>query len=103
MAIIDYNKLQSLASVAETLALEPFPEKWQSFGWSVVETDGHDHQQLRDALVRSDNASGLPRCVIAHTTKGKGALFMANSVLWHYRTARGEELAAARAELEDAA
>jgi transketolase len=102
-AIIDYNKIQSLAPVAETLALEPFADKWRSFGWDVREVDGHDHAALKQALaIRSDDET-RPLCVIAHTTKGKGISFMENSVLWHYRTPQGDEYAAACRELEAAA
>ncbi len=103
VAVIDYNKIQSLAPVADTLTLEPFADKWRSFGWDVRETDGHDHDQLRQTFAEARSRLGKPTCVIAHTTKGKGVSFMEDSVLWHYRTARGEELAAALAELEDAA
>jgi len=102
VAIIDYNKIQSLAPVAETLALEPFAEKWRSFGWEVVEVDGHDHAEISAALQRVPFATGKPSCLIAHTVKGKGVSFMENTVLWHYRTARGEEFEAAMRELEEA-
>ena len=98
-AIVDYNKIQSLASVAETLALEPFADKWRSFGWTVHEVDGHDHAALIEVL-RAATGGGHPHVVIAHTTKGKGVSFMENSVLWHYRTALGEEFDRALAELE---
>jgi len=98
-AIIDYNKIQSLGPVSETLALEPFADKWRAFGWTVVEADGHDHDSLCEALRR--DGGGGPRVVIAHTTKGKGVSFMENSVLWHYRSPQGDEYAAARAELEE--
>jgi transketolase len=100
VVIVDYNKMQSLASVEETLSLEPFAQKWQSFGWEVVEADGHDHDGLRKALEAVPSRTGLPTCLLAHTVKGKGVSFMENSVLWHYRAARGEEFAAARIELE---
>jgi transketolase len=103
VAVVDFNKIQSLAPVAETLALEPFADKWRSFGWDVRESDGHDHDQLRRAFANTSNGAGKPTCVLAHTTKGKGVSFMENTVLWHYRTACGEELAAALAELENAA
>lgn len=99
VAIVDYNKIQSLAPVAETLGLEPFADKWRSFGWGVGEADGHDHDALQAALARVPFEPGRPSCLIANTTKGKGVSFMENSVLWHYRTARGEELAAALKEL----
>ena len=96
---VDYNKIQSLAPVAETLALEPFADKWISFGWHVEECDGHDHQALLAAF-RSANAAPKPGVVICHTTKGKGISFMENSVLWHYRNAQGEEYESAATELE---
>jgi transketolase len=99
VAIIDYNKIQSLAPVDETLRLEPLADKWTAFGWAVQEIDGHNHAQLASALAEAPGNSSKPRCIIAHTTKGKGVSFMENSVLWHYRTARGEEFDAALAEL----
>jgi transketolase len=102
VAIVDYNKIQSLAPVAETIALEPFRQKWESFNWTVVETDGHDHAQLQATLARVPAQPGRPTIVIAHTTKGKGVSFMENTVLWHYRTARGDEFDRALAELEKA-
>ncbi len=83
-AVIDYNKIQSLAPVAETLGLEPFADKWRAFGWAVRETDGHDPAGLA-ALLRTPLEAGKPTCLIAHTVKGKGISFMENSVLWHYR------------------
>lgn len=98
-AIIDYNKIQSLATVEATLALEPFADKWHAFGWRVREVDGHDHHALGEAL-RDDEASTRPLCVIAHTVKGKGVSFMERQVLWHYRTPRGAELEAALRELD---
>jgi transketolase len=101
-AIIDYNKIQSLGPVAETLALEPLAGKWRSFGWAVRETDGHDHAALSGVLGALPAEAGRPTCVIAHTIKGKGVSFMEDSVLWHYRTARGREYDAAAAELEAA-
>lgn len=96
VAIVDYNKLQSLASVQDTLALEPFGDKWRAFGWSVSEVDGHDHAALEAALVREGD---LPHCIIAHTVKGRGVSFMERSVLWHYRSPQGDELKAALLEL----
>ena len=103
VVIIDYNKIQSLARVAETLALEPFVDKWQSFGWGVNEVDGHDHDAMRSVMSRLPIETDKPSCIIAHTTKGKGVSFMENTVLWHYRTARGAEFDAALNELEKSA
>jgi transketolase len=101
IAMVDYNKIQSLGPVAETLGLEPFAAKWQAFGWHVAEVDGHDHDKLMASLDIRPEPGSPPTCVIAHTTKGKGVSFMENSVLWHYRSPQGEEFQAAMAELED--
>ena len=93
--VVDFNKIQSLASVAETLNLEPFAEKWRAFGWNVLESDGHDHPQLAAAFDKAATLKGAPTVILAHTTKGKGVPFMENSVAWHYRNAQGEEFDAA--------
>ena len=98
VALIDYNKVQSLATVAETLALEPFADKWTSFGWNVLRLDGHDHAAMRSAMQGCVDAS-KPTCLILDTIKGKGVSFMENSVLWHYRAPKGEEFDRAMAEL----
>ena len=99
--VVDYNKLQSIKSTEETLDLEPFASKWVSFGWEVIEVNGHDHEALIGALTKRDYAN-KPLCVIAHTVKGKGVSFMENKVLWHYRSPQGEEFENALRELNDA-
>jgi transketolase len=100
ITIIDYNKLQSIKTIAETLGLEPFADKWRSFGWAVQEIDGHDHLSIKKACLQIPFNTGKPSCIIAHTTKGKGVSFMENSVLWHYRSAQAEEYDNALQELE---
>ncbi len=100
VTIVDYNKIQSLAPVSETIGLEPFADKWSSFGWAVKEVDGHNHEALADTLRSVPFSIGKPSCLLAHTVKGKGVSFMENTVLWHYRIARGAEFDAALAELE---
>ena len=99
VAIVDYNKIQSLASTTQTLDLEPLAAKWRSFNWAVAECDGHDHDALNEVLRNLPIDRTQPSVVIAHTTKGKGVSFMENSVLWHYRSPQGDEFAAAMAEL----
>jgi transketolase len=100
IAIIDYNKIQSLGTVKEVMSLEPFAAKWQAFGWETREIDGHDTAQIEAALDGLPFVPGKPSCLIAHTVKGKGISFMEDKLLWHYRTPQGEEYAAALAELE---
>lgn len=101
VVVVDYNKLQSLGAISETLNLEPFALKWEAFGWRVVEADGHSHPELLKALARPPSGERRPTCVIAHTTKGRGISFMENQVLWHYRSPQGAELEAALAELDE--
>jgi transketolase len=91
-AIIDYNKLQSLGSVADTLGLEPLGEKLAAFGWSVREVDGHDHEVLAQCLSGGIWELGKPQMLVAHTTKGKGVPFMENKVEWHYKAPNPEQL-----------
>ena len=102
VAIIDHNRMQSLDFCENTLALEPFGDKWRAFGWNVIETDGNDVDAVEKALrqAQENRGSGRPTVVIAVTTKGKGVSFMENDILWHYRTPQGEEYDAALAELE---
>ena len=102
VAVVDHNHMQSLDFCEKTLRLEPFHDKWAAFGWHVIRVDGHDHDALTAAYTEAKAAMGhgKPVVVIADTVKGKGVSFMENTVLWHYRTARGEEFDAAMQELE---
>ena len=100
VAIVDYNKLQSLATTEDTLALEPLADKWRAFGWSVREINGHDLAEIRSALETVPWQAGRPSCVIAHTVKGKGVSFTENAVLWHYRPPDDDEMQRALEELK---
>lgn len=100
VAVIDYNKLQSLTSISQTLGLEPLVDKLKAFGWSVREVDGHDHDALASDLGSAPWIAGRPSLLLAHTTKGKGVSFMENKVEWHYRSPSDEQLGMALAELE---
>ena len=101
-AVVDYNHMQSLFTVEETLRLEPFESKWRDFGCNAVSVNGHDVHALQDAFAwaKDQAGSGKPSIILAHTVKGKGVSFMENNILWHYRTPQGEEYEAALRELE---
>ena len=99
--IIDYNNLQSLTTVKETLNLIPFKEKFESFGWNYTEVDGHDHKQLTNCF-KAKLANNKPTAILAKTTKGKGVSFMENKVEWHYKTPNNTELQLAIKEILDA-
>jgi len=100
IAIVDYNKIQSLGTVKEVMNLEPFVDKWRAFGWAVREIDGHNLGEVEATLTCLPFEPGRPSCIIAHTVKGKGVSFMENKLLWHYRTPQGKEYEAALAELD---
>jgi transketolase len=85
IAIIDYNKMQSLDFVENTISLAPLDKKWSSFGWKVISIDGHNHDQIKDAFKKAFNSDNRPYLIIANTIKGKGVSFMENNILWHYR------------------
>lgn len=100
VAIIDYNKLQSLTTIANTLGIEPIASKLESFGWSVKEVDGHNLIDIETLLNSTPWRSDMPSVLIAHTTKGKGVSFMQNKVEWHYKSPNDEQLAQAIKEIE---
>jgi transketolase len=102
VAIVDYNKLQSLTTVDKTIRLEPLADKASAFGWSVSEVNGHDHKALRELLGTTPLKITRPTLVIAHTIKGKGVSFMENSVDWHYKSPSAEQLAQALEEIDHA-
>jgi len=95
--IIDRNKIQSLDFTESTIALEPFTQKWEAFGWDVLEVDGHCHKSLLESIQKQ---SVKPKCIVANTTKGKGVDFMENSVLWHYKAPNENELDNAIAQVK---
>jgi transketolase len=102
VVIIDYNKLQSLTTVADTLGLEPLANKLQAFGWSVKEVDGHNVADIEGILMATPWVSEKPSVLIAHTIKGKGVSFMENKVEWHYKSPNAEQLAQAIEEVKAA-
>ena len=85
VAVIDHNKMQSLDFCENTIKLNPFADKWRSFGWNVIDIDGHKHEELKKAFNEAKNVKGKPTVIIANTVKGKGVSFMENDILWHYR------------------
>jgi transketolase len=99
VAIIDYNKIQSIGRVAEVLDLNPFADKWRACRWSACEIDGHDPSEIERAFREVPALAGSPTCIIAHTVKGKGISFMEDKLLWHYRPPSEDDLRNALAEL----
>ncbi len=98
-AILDCNGLQKMASTEATMKHVAWKEKWESFGWSVKEADGHNIQELFDVLSEK-NETKKPRIIIAHTIKGKGVSIMENDVNWHYKDPRKKEILTIMKELD---
>lgn len=98
VALVDYNKSQGFGMTKDVIDLEPFSTKWESMGWEVREVNGHDFTEIVTAL-ESPRLTDKPLVLIAHTVKGKGVSYMENTVDWHYKNLKPEDLAAAVAEL----
>ena len=81
--IIDYNKMQSDDYNKNIMGLEPLSDKWKSFGWKVIEIDGHSDPEIKNAFKIAKNTKEKPVVIIAHTIKGKGVSYMAGSPAWH--------------------
>jgi transketolase len=92
-AIIDYNKMQSAGSVFEIQNMEPLADKWTSFGFQVLEANGHDVADLRRTLADAMSLPATqPRVVICHTVKGKGIPAAENNAAWHHKSDLSEDV-----------
>ena len=99
-AIIDRNMLQIDGEVEKVKSLEPLADKLKAFNWNVIEIDGHNINQIYEALSKSkNNNSDKPIAIIAHTIKGKGVSFMENQASWHGKAPNNEEMEKALLEL----
>lgn len=98
--MIDNNGLQIDGSNDEVMSLGDLPAKLRAFGFEVYELDGHDLDAIEAAL-SAEVVPGKPKCILAHTVKGKGVSFMENQVGWHGKAPNAEQRAQALKELED--
>ena len=96
--IVDNNKMQALGYCEEQLGFTNLSSKWSNFGFETIECNGHNHNELKKALITHVN--NRPVCIVAHTIKGKGVSFMENNLLWHYRDPQGDYYEQAIRELE---
>ena len=90
IAILDCNKVQKMNRVEETMQYVHWKEKWSSFGWNVIEVDGHDVDALKETFENVPK-NGKPTIVIAHTVKGKGVSIMENNPIWHFKLPNRKE------------
>lgn len=99
VAIVDLNGLQIDGKVSDVKCVCPVDEKFRSFGWNVINVDGHNFEELTTAFDETKKCGGVPTAIIAHTHKGKGVSFMEDNAGWHGKAPSDEELAAAIKEL----
>ncbi len=98
--IVDYNKFQIDGRTEEVKNLEPLKDKWQAFGWEVLEIDGHNLKDVISAYDKVDTIKERPTVILAHTVKGKGVSFFENQNKYHGVAPSKEELEKALKELE---
>ncbi|HKW91019.1 MAG TPA: transketolase [Methylomirabilota bacterium] len=97
--ILDYNGIQLDGFVKKILDLEPIADKLKSFGWPVLEVNGHDVAQVDKALDQAEATKGGPTFIVAHTVKGKGVSFMENDPEWHGKAPKPAEAVEAIREI----
>ncbi len=81
--IIDYNKFQSDGATSEIINQRDLSKRWSSFGWNVIEIDGHNLDDINQAF-NQISAKKIPKLILANTIKGKGIKFMENNNQWHH-------------------
>jgi transketolase len=99
VAFLDYNGLQIDGEVEKVMNIGPIVDKFKSFGWNVIEIDGHDFDQIFAALDMAKETVGKPTMIVAKTIKGKGVSFMENNAGWHGNAPSDNDLEIALAEL----
>ncbi len=90
VAFVDFNGLQIDGSNEEVMNVSPVDKKFEAFGWNVLVIDGHNFEEIKNALDKAKEVKGMPTAIIAKTVKGKGVSFMENQAAWH-GTAPNEE------------
>jgi transketolase len=97
--ILDYNEFQIDGRIKDIKNPLPFRDKWEAFGWSVIDVDGHSFGELKEALEEERKIRRKPTMIIAHTVKGKGVSFMEGKIEWHGKVPTREEADRALEEL----
>lgn len=98
-AILDYNHLQIDGNIEDVISPEPFASKFEAFGWNVLDVNGHDFDQLRNAFNQAKHIKDKPTIIIAHTIKGKGVSYMEDNYAWHGAAPNQEQYEQAMKEL----
>ena len=97
---VDVNGLQIDGPTAEVMPSAPLDKKFAAFNWNVICIDGHDYDQIKDALAQAKKCQDAPTVILMKTTKGKGVSYMENQVGWHGKAPNDEQYEIGKAELE---
>jgi transketolase len=100
-AFLDHNGLQIDGKITDVMSPESVHEKFKAFGWKVISVNGHDYQQIIEAIDEAKKTKGMPTMIVAETTKGKGVSFMENQAGWHGTAPNKEQRDQAIAELDE--
>ena len=100
IAFVDNNNLQLDGSLEEVMSPYPIGDKFKAFGWNVIEIDGHDVEQIADAVELASVVTGKPTVIVAHTVKGKGVSLFEDNVDFHGGQPKPEQWPECFAELD---
>ena len=100
IAFVDLNGMQNDGFTKDIMRMENMAKRWDAFGWNVIEVNGHDIQQILDAIYSAKKVIGKPSVIICHTVKGKGISYMENSPDFHGGCPSAEQYECAVLELE---
>ena len=100
IAVLDFNGLQIDGDITEVMNSTPIDKKFEAFNWNVITIDGHNYDEIRNAIDEAHKTSGKPTMIIAKCVKGKGVSFMENQAGWHGAAPNKEQFEQAIAELD---
>lgn len=100
-AFIDCNGLQIDGATKDVMNSAPIDKKFEAFGWNVITIDGHNYDEIRNAIAEAKKVKDKPTAVVMNTVKGKGVSYMENSVSWHGVAPKEEEYIKAISELDE--
>ena len=98
-AFVDFNGLQIDGEITKVMNPSPIDKKFEAFGWNVLIIDGHNYDEILDAIEKAKNHKGQPTAIICNTVKGKGVSFMENEASWHGTAPNKEQCEIALKEL----
>ena len=100
--IVDNNGLQIDGNITDVCSPYPIDKKFEAFNFNIININGHDFDEIREAFAAAENCKGMPTAIIAHTIKGRGVSFMEGQASWHGKAPDDEQYAKAISELEKA-